>query len=172
MSNLVRGVVAAAVLSVAAALAVSPSTPTPTNEVVVRVLRVVDGDTIAVENKSRKVSGSVRIIGIDTPETVDPRKPVQCFGPEASAEAHRLLDGKRVTLVYDASQGRVDKYGRILAYVRVSKRSVPEGDYGLHMIREGFAKEYTYSRRYDRQQAYREAQRSSQAELDGLWKAC
>lgn len=75
--------------------------------------RVVDGDTIWVEDASRRVK--VRLLGIDTPETRDPRKPVQCFGVEASNHAKAVLNRKRVYLEPDSSQGRTDKYGRILA---------------------------------------------------------
>jgi micrococcal nuclease len=74
------------------------------------VVRVVDGDTVVIAPDT-----TVRLIGIDTPETVDPRKPVQCFGREASAYAHLLLDGRSVSLEYDPTQGRLDRYGRTLA---------------------------------------------------------
>ena len=82
----------------------------------VTVERVVDGDTIEV---SPAVPGteSVRLIGVDTPETVDPREPVQPYGPQASAFTKRQLEGKRVTLIFD--QERTDQYDRALAYVRV-----------------------------------------------------
>jgi micrococcal nuclease len=77
------------------------------------VSRVVDGDTIIVSAGGR--SEDVRVLGIDTPETVDPVKPVGCYGPQASAYTKHLLTGRRVRLEYD----RVlhDKYGRYLAYV-------------------------------------------------------
>jgi micrococcal nuclease len=82
-----------------------------------RVLRVVDGDTILVAAGGRQER--VRYIGVDTPETVKPRTPVQCFGNRASAENHRLVDGRQVRLVGDAEAR--DRYGRLLAYVyRVS----------------------------------------------------
>ena len=59
----------------------------------------------------------IRMIGLDTPETVDPRKPVQCFGREASAQANTILGGQSVYLETDPSQDTVDKYSRTLAYV-------------------------------------------------------
>ncbi len=75
------------------------------------VERVVDGDTIIVAGETR-----VRLIGIDTPETKDPRKPVQCFGTEASAHTAALVGpGTAVRLVFDIEQ--LDRYGRTLAYV-------------------------------------------------------
>ncbi|NUU18287.1 hypothetical protein HP550_13605 [Cellulomonas humilata] len=68
---------------------------------------------VLVDGSSR----SVRLVGIDTPETKDPRKPVQCFGDQASARAHELLDDQRVWLEFDPTQGREVRYGRLLAYV-------------------------------------------------------
>ena len=77
------------------------------------VSRVIDGDTFVLSAGGG--SFRIRVLGIDTPETVDPRKPVQCYGPQASAYAKHLLTGRRVILRYD----RVvhDIYGRLLAYV-------------------------------------------------------
>ena len=74
------------------------------------VTRVVDGDTVKV--RSRGFETTVRLIGIDTPETRDPSQPVQCFGPEASARAKRLLPtGRRVRLVTDDTQDARDPTG-------------------------------------------------------------
>ena len=126
------------------------------------VLRVVDGDTVHVS--VRGVDTTLRIIGIDTPETVDPRKPVECFGRAASRKAHALLDGSDVYLRYDPSQGRLDKYGRTLAYVSV--RGV---DYGKWMIKHGFAHEYTYDLPYQRQAAYQAAEATARRHDAGLW---
>jgi micrococcal nuclease len=79
------------------------------------VLRVVDGDTIHVSVDGKKLK--IRMIGLDTPEVVDPRKPVQCFGREASAQAKTILGGQQVYLETDPSQDSIDKYGRTLVYV-------------------------------------------------------
>jgi micrococcal nuclease len=78
----------------------------------VTVERVVDGDTVEV---SPAVGGTndVRLIGVDTPETVDPNEPVQPYGPQASAFTKSQLEGKRVTLIFD--QERTDQYDRTLA---------------------------------------------------------
>src|SRR3954470_15965170 len=77
------------------------------------VSRVVDGDTVWVRAGSRSLD--VRLLGIDTPETVDPHRPVGCFGPEASAYTKHLLTGRRVRLVYDRPLH--DKDGRWLAEI-------------------------------------------------------
>jgi micrococcal nuclease len=81
-------------------------------EAVAVVTRVVDGDT--VEARIGGEVEDVRLIGIDTPETVKPDSPVQCFGPRASHFAQRLLEGKRVRLVF--GEERRDPYDRLLAY--------------------------------------------------------
>jgi micrococcal nuclease len=78
------------------------------------VTRVVDGDTIHVDLSDGK-DEDVRYIGIDTPETVKPGTPVQCGGPKAHEVNERLVDGRTVTLRFDAE--RRDVYGRLLAYV-------------------------------------------------------
>ena len=80
---------------------------------VATVTRVVDGDTIEAQIDGR--SEDVRYIGVDTPETVKPDTPVQCYGPQASAFNHRLVEGRQVRLVFGVE--RRDVYGRLLAYV-------------------------------------------------------
>jgi micrococcal nuclease len=97
------------------------------------VTEVVDGDTIKVSEL-----GTLRLIGMDTPETKDPRKPVQCFGVEASNRAKELLSGKNVYLEFDPAN-RIDKHGRTLAYVY----SEDGFFFNAEMIKEGFAHSYT-----------------------------
>jgi micrococcal nuclease len=97
-----------------------------------QVTEVVDGDTIKVST-----IGTLRLIGMDTPETRDPRKPVQCFGREASSKAKELLSGKKVYLEYDPAQ-KQDKYGRTLAYVYREDGLF----YNAEMIKQGFAHSY------------------------------
>ncbi|HET9198961.1 MAG TPA: thermonuclease family protein [Solirubrobacterales bacterium] len=84
------------------------------------VTRVVDGDTVEVRLGSREED--VRYIGVDTPETVKPDTPVQCFGPQASSFNHALVEHRRVLLVFGVE--RRDVYGRLLAYVYLGKRFV------------------------------------------------
>ncbi|HRI05722.1 MAG TPA: thermonuclease family protein [Candidatus Dojkabacteria bacterium] len=128
------------------------------------VIEVVDGDTIKVSEL-----GTLRLIGIDTPETVDPRKPVQCFGKEASDKAKSLLSGKKVRLEFDTSQGRLDKYGRTLAYVYREDGLF----FNKEMIKQGFAHEYTYSTPYKYQSEFKKAQSEAQEAKSGLWgSAC
>lgn len=130
------------------------------------VTEVVDGDTVHV--RFQGVDESVRVIGIDTPETVHPTEPVECGGPAASAAAHRLLDGRDVRLVFDPTQGRRDTYGRMLAYVEVPG----EGDFGQMMVHQGHAAEYTYDSAYARQVPYLAAQGFAQQHHLGIWARC
>jgi endonuclease YncB( thermonuclease family) len=130
------------------------------------VVRVVDGDTVDVQFGELGTE-RLRLIGIDTPEVVDPRKPVQCFGREASAHAHDLLDGQVVSVELDASQGERDVYGRLLAYVWLADGR----NFGEVMIADGFAHEYTYDQPYVHLDAFRVAQEGAIANQLGLWSA-
>jgi len=125
----------------------------------VPIVEVVDGDTVKVKRSLK--TETIRIIGIDTPETKDPRYPVQCFGKEATNKAKELLDGKRVIL--ETKEER-DKYGRLLAYIRVDRE-----DFGENMIGGGFAFHY---RQYphDRMEAYDKAENFARENDRGLWR--
>jgi endonuclease YncB( thermonuclease family) len=129
------------------------------------VLRVIDGDTVEV---SYRGDTSIRIIGIDTPETVDPNTPDECGGAQATALANELLSGQQVQLVFDKSQGRTDYYDRALAYLDVPG----VGDFGKTMIKRGAAAEYTYDTAYDRQAKYIAAERRAQSKSRGVWGKC
>ena len=128
-----------------------------------KVIKVVDGDTIDVEIEGK--IERLRLIGIDTPETVDPRKKVQCFGKEASDKAKELLGGQLVTLESDETQGEKDKYKRLLRYV-----ILPDGtNLNLFMITEGYAHEYTYDEPYKYQAEFKQAEISARENSKGLW---
>ena len=126
------------------------------------VIKVVDGDTIWVDNGGRM---KIRMIGLDTPESVDPRKPVQCFALEASAQAKTILGGQQVYLETDPSQDTIDKYGRTLAYVWTASGRL----FNLDMIAEGYAHEYTYDLPYRYQQDFRTAEDNARTQERGLW---
>jgi len=134
-----------------------------TNKILYNVSRVIDGDTIEVT-----IDGKIeqlRLIGMDTPETLDPRKPVQCFGKEASAKAKELLLNKKVELISDSSGSTRDKYSRLLFYV------VREDGlfYNKWMIENGFAHEYTYDSAYKYQSEFRAAQKEAEKNKVGFW---
>ena len=127
------------------------------------VIQVVDGDTIKVNIEDVKTT--IRLIGVDTPETVDPRKPVQCFGKEATNKMLELLHNKIVLLEEDQSQGDKDKYGRLLRYV-----FLPDGtNINKELILEGYAYEYTYDLPYKYQDKFENAQISARESKRGLW---
>ena len=123
------------------------------------VERVVDGDTIIVQGVGR-----VRLIGVDTPETVDPRRPVECFGKEASAFTTRLLEGQHVRLEYD--QERTDRYGRTLAYVHLEDGTFANAE----IVRQGYGHAYTRFP-FHYLDEFREHQREARQADRGLWGA-
>ncbi len=128
-----------------------------------RLVAVVDGDTVRVDVHGRVER--VRLIGIDTPETKDPRRPVQCFGRQASARAHALLDGHRVYLAGDPTQDRRDRYGRLLAYLWRDDGLF----YNERVVAEGYAHEYTYAVPYRYRAAFRAAEADARRHDRGLW---
>lgn len=130
------------------------------NLTAVKVSRVVDGDTIELENGQR-----VRYIGIDTPETVDPRKPVQCFGKEASNKNKELVEGKTVRLEKDVSE--TDKYGRLLRYVYVEDTFVND-----FLIRQGFAHTSTFPPDVKYQNQFLKSESQARIDNSGLWASC
>jgi micrococcal nuclease len=134
-----------------------------------QVTDVVDGDTVHVSRDDETLT--IRLIGIDTPETVHPTEPVECYGPEASAFAQRTLDGADVILEYDPSQGRLDVYDRTLAYVWLDTAG-GQRLFNELAVRRGFATEYTYDDPYAWQQRFVRAQDAAQRNQRGLWGAC
>lgn len=142
----------------APAATVSPQPKTP----LLVVKEVVDGDTIKVSTD--KGTETVRLIGVDTPETKDPRKPVQCFGQEASAKMKEWVEGKAVELESDPTQGDLDKYQRLLRYVFLDGQNI-----NRRLIEEGYGFEYTYNVPYKYQTEFKAAQKSAEAGQKGLW---
>ncbi len=124
---------------------------------------VVDGDTIVITGGTR-----VRLIGIDTPETKDPRKPVQCFGLEAAAYTSSLLaPGTAVRLVYDVE--RLDRYGRTLAYVyRLSDGILVNAA----LVADGYAQVATFPPNVAHTEELTQLARMAREEGRGLWSAC
>ena len=141
-----------------------PSPPTPLPEGQYQIHRVVDGDTARVWVDGE--SESIRIIGLDTPETVHPRQPVECFGQEASNRAKELLDGQTVGLEIDPTQGDRDTFGRLLRYI-----ILPDGrNFSQVMIEEGYGFEYTFrSNPHTYQTEFQTAQRQARENQRGLW---
>jgi endonuclease YncB( thermonuclease family) len=136
-----------------------------------RVTEVIDGDTIRVRSLERtgRSSYTVRLIGIDTPETKRPGTPVECGGPEGSANLERIAAGRRVRLRTDPTQDTFDRYDRLLAYIKL--RGGP--DAAIAQLRGGWAKVYVYGGMpFERVRAFRRAQRSARRQDRGVWGEC
>ena len=132
-------------------------------EVTAFVVRVVDGDTIEA-----RIDGEVedvRYIGVDTPETVKPGAPVQCFGPRASAFNHRLVEHRRVRLVFGVE--RRDTYGRLLAYAYLGRRFV-----NALLVRRGLARTLTIPPNDRFAPRLRALELRAARRGRGLWGAC
>lgn len=129
------------------------------------VTHVTDGDTFDV-----KIAGKteiVRLIGIDTPETHDRRKNVQCYGQEAATEAHHLLDGQNVRLVGDPQDSDRDKYHRLLRYAYL-----PDGTlYNQHMVEQGYAFAYVIFPN-EKLNEFKSWQTEAKAAGRGIWSHC
>lgn len=135
---------------------------------VATVLEVVDGDTAKVAINDKLFT--VRMIGIDTPESVHPSKPVQCYGKEAAYRANQILANQTVILELDPSQGVYDKYDRLLAFVWMNEQAM----FNSIMIAEGYAFEYTYNKPYKYQREFQGYERVAREQKVGLWseKTC
>lgn len=129
------------------------------------VSKVVDGDTIQIEGGQ-----TIRLIGIDTPETVDSRRPVGCFGKEASNQAKSLLSGKVVILQKDVSE--TDKYHRLLRYIFLPLDNGQILFVNDYLVREGFAKVLTYPPDVKYNEQFRQAERQAREQKRGLWGKC
>ena len=143
--------------------------------VLYQVTDVVDGDTIKTLVAGHEIT--VRLLGINTPETVDPRKSVECFGPEASVETKSLLSGKSVLLALNPNYERTDKYGRLLAYVRLADpNDVATVDLFVNefLVKEGYAYEYTFnaSNPYQYQTSFKADESQAKSAKKGLWGKC
>jgi micrococcal nuclease len=127
------------------------------------VVRAVDGDTIEVRLDGRLED--VRYIGVDTPETVKPDTPVQCFGPQASEFDHGLVEHRRVRLVFGVE--RRDIYGRLLSYVYLGDRFV-----NAELVRRGFARTLTIAPNDRFAKYFKRLEMAAGRAGRGLWSAC
>jgi micrococcal nuclease len=130
-----------------------------------RVVRVVDGDTVRV--RLRDHTETVRYIGVDTPETVKPGVPVQCYGERASAFNRRLVAGRHVELRF--GRERRDRYGRLLAYVYVEGR---ERSVSATLIARGYGRELTIPPNTAHERSFARLERRAREHHVGLWGSC
>jgi micrococcal nuclease len=139
------------------------------------VTRVIDGDTVEVRLTARsdgpgaggaEIGGtySVRLIGIDTPESVKPGTPVECFGKEASSAAGALLEGRQVTLVKDVEES--DGYERLLRYVYLGEEMV-----NARLVLNGYASAYTYPPNIRHSELFLQLEREARDQNRGLWSS-
>ena len=151
---------------------ISPASSTPTSSLSVQlqdleaalVTRIIDGDTVELAD-GRKL----RYIGVDTPETKDPRRPVGCFGQEASDFNRQLVENKVVWLEKDISE--TDRYGRLLRYVYLTQDDDTLLSVQEILVREGFAKVSSYPPDVKYIEHFRTLQSLAQTENKGLWSA-
>ncbi len=148
--------------------AATTASPTPTTRLTfpdgttpATVVRVVDGDTIEVEIEGE--THKVRYIGIDTPETVDPRRPVGCFGEEASAANKALVEGLTIGLEKDVSD--TDRYGRLLRYVWLNDSEMVNAI----LVREGYAQSSAYPPDVRHQELFDGLETEARSTGRGLW---
>lgn len=129
------------------------------------VTKTVDGDTIHIDAyDGNHLTTTVRLIGVDTPETKKPDSPVMYYGPEASAFTKEAADGKRVTIYLDTVTGTRDKYGRLLAYVKL-----PDGRMlNEALISEGYGYAYTPFK-HGASKKYSDLEASARRAKKGLW---
>jgi endonuclease YncB( thermonuclease family) len=136
-----------------------------------RIVRVIDGDTLRVRLSSGQQI-TVRLIGIDTPETKRPGVAVECSGRSASSYMRRIAfqrsGGRRVTLVSDPSQDATDHYGRTLAYVDARGK----GDLSQLMLRSGWASVYVFQDPFVRLARYKTAASQAEGRRVGVWNRC
>lgn len=145
--------------------------PTAVKTITARVVEVIDGDTVKVKMNGK--TETVRLIGIDTPETVHPSKPVQPYGPEASNYTKSKLAGKTVYLELDVEQR--DKYGRLLAYVwlavpkSTSDNEIKANLFNARLLLDGYARLSTYPPNVKYVNRFTVWQKEARAKERGLW---
>ena len=139
---------------------------TTNNQNKIFITSVIDGDTAiaVIDGREEKL----RFVGIDTPETEFSPAGLECFGNEATEYAKQLLENKTVTQSADSTQDDRDRYERLLVYVTLENG---EG-FGEVMIREGYAREFTYDNTYEHQSTYMQAESDEKQFYRGLWGVC
>lgn len=127
------------------------------------IKKFVDGDTFWVDDGSKK-GLKVRLIGVNTPETVHPQKAVEYYGNEASKYVKGLLAGKRVRLEFDVS--RTDRYGRTLAYVYLNDGTFLNAE----LVKKGYAQVMTIPPNVKYADQFKRLEREARKHNRGLWK--
>ena len=125
-----------------------------------KVIRVIDGDTVELKNGER-----LRYNDIDTPETVHPSKPVECYGPQASAKNKDLVEGE--IILVELGNPEKDRYGRLLGYVYIDDLFV-----NAELVRGGYAKVNSYGNPGSKLSNLLDIEKNAKKSMQGLWGAC
>ena len=141
----------------------APSSAWGSGVVTVRVTAVVDGDTVDVAGTGRRER--VRLLGVDTPETIDPHRPEECYGPEAAAFTHRRLERRTVRLRFDRQHR--DRFGRLLAYLEVDGRRFND-----ELLAGGYARLLVIPPNGRHGRAMLDEELAARSAKRGLWGAC
>lgn len=141
----------------------TPSSTIVTNAM---VIRAVDGDTIDVKLDTQVAEQKIRLLGINTPESVDPRRAVECFGKEASAFTGTMVNNRRVELREDPQADSIDKYGRLLRNVYLEDGT----DVNLELVKRGYAYAYLdFPLNKQRKAQLQQAETEAREQQQGLW---
>ena len=124
------------------------------------VIRVIDGDTVELKNGER-----LRYNDIDTPETVHPSKPVECYGPQASAKNKELVEGE--IILVELGNPERDRYGRLLGYVYVDDLFV-----NAELVKGGYAEVNSYGNPGSKLSNLLDIEKNAKKSMKGLWGAC
>ncbi len=148
---------------VGSACELTPPDGAPTTKIV----EVIDGDTVRIATSGGE-EDTVRVIGIDTPETRRPGRGVECGGRAATAALRDLAEGRAARVIEDPTQDRRDRYQRRLAVLVLEDGT----DLGRRQVADGHAEVYVFERPFRRLSRYRRAERKARARRDGAWGAC
>ncbi|GBL20744.1 thermonuclease [Acidimicrobiaceae bacterium] len=153
------------ILAIISSLSSSCTSPEQLPSDVATVVRVIDGDTVVL--RLQGAIETVRLIGVDTPETVHPTKPIECFGPEASAFTHSVLKPKTQVRVQRDVEAR-DRYQRLLVYIYLT-----DGTFiNQELLRLGFARTLNIAPNTAFATIFASIETAARENQIGLWLKC
>ena len=166
MKNVHKGALRNLVVIGLSLLVSCSSGATTENEVLITIFKVVDGDTVDIEIDGH--TERVRLIGVNTPETKHPTKPIECFGPEASAYLTQLLPKGTAVRIERDVEAR-DRYGRMLLYLYLGSNNL---FINLDLVARGFGTPMSIEPNTFHRNDFVRAAAQAEAANVGLWKAC